>query len=200
MCKNVTAMPIGVGGSRDTPGDADEYVFEHGVVDRQALDVCTDHDLFRAADIVCEIPHICRYKYELGDTCKAMGLNHNANGPLLCQELRPYVCPAKGNAYDPMHCFFSNGVVQADLQLMMEQFVAAGILWEDLHSFCQADWRLPSVTDTPVSLKQVFRPGMLSAKGFPRMQAREAMAVPPITQHILEAVVMKSPHADIFAL
>ena len=172
--------------------DADCAVFAQ-------FDLESDEDIFYNADCLAAAAGMARNKDHVNRLSVAFGLNHTPEGPLLDQDLRDHIKPASGHRWDPMHCWFSNGAVGAEIQDFMNAAQSKlNLRWEDLESSCSCDWRFPGeacLQKTRTMTSNMFAEKKISEAGLPRLSATEALLSVQLVRWFLEAVVMK--HKDV---
>ena len=71
----------------------------------------------------------------------SVGLNANHYGLLQDKDLRPLVRPMDCNTHDSTHIFFSDGLCNTELDLLLPKLAEKGITFPILRAFMQADFR-----------------------------------------------------------
>ena len=143
----------------------------------------TDEDLWDAHDELGRLqPTITNTAFEKMET--RYGLHYIPCGMLSSLILRQHVKPSSGSRYDSMHCLFSNGTVQFELdQLLPTLRQKVGISNEQLTEYCCAGWRLCGKL---INLK--FKNDDL--KG----DASDNITCVPLVEHFLRDVVEKKAY------
>ena len=128
VCKNCVRK------ASDLAGGSDEYLRAHDYPSLSGFDQETDDGLFYSADVLREAARQTSTKKAFAKLQMAFGLNHTPEGPLLDSDLRQHISPVSGNRYDAMHCWYSNGVFQAELHSFMRAACDEHhlVLWSDL--------------------------------------------------------------------
>ena len=79
----------------------------------------TKEDLWRAQDDLARQAPTFRFKSELKALQTACGQNFCPNGVLADTDLRQHVNPL-GSQFDTMHCYFSGGVAEVEIELVLQ--------------------------------------------------------------------------------
>ena len=116
----------------------------HGETDYRRFIRNTDEDLWKCQDILAETARRRPQQYVFKAMEQAMGMHHSPAGVLQDAELRAHFLPSSANRFDPMHCHFSNGLLQHEYQLFIHAAGGLGIDWVDVHQFCSAGWIMPA--------------------------------------------------------
>lgn len=137
-CKNVLSRASDVA-SRDNSG----YLVEVTCTDTSRFDLASDADMFEVADL------LIRSRDTMGATAfrqleMSIGFNLNRLGLLADVELRPHSRPASSMTWDPMHCWWSNGIVAFEIHEFLNRMKATTSFgWSDIETFCKSDWQFP---------------------------------------------------------
>ena len=167
-----------------------EYLKNHDCSTLAVFDPQTDADVYYSADVLREAARQATTKASFEKLEMGFGLSHTVGGPLLDADLRPVISPIAGTRYDPMHCWFSNGAFQHELQLFM-QTADKRWSWEDLCKFCGADWRFPGEARLQRSrtiAALMFAARKISEVGLPRLGASEALLALDLVRHFAETL------------
>ena len=130
-CVNVTSDPALV---RDGMVDLCSY-------DASAFVISTDADLWRKADALEAASAGSKALLKRLET--AYGMNYAPRAFLWCRPLRHFIHPAQSLTFDPMHIVLSQGMADDEYEHLLPRLAEADITWEDMHRFCNADWKIP---------------------------------------------------------
>ena len=158
-----------------------------------------DQGLIRAADILAEAAKRAG-PTKLQKLETAFGLNHAPNTPLWCIELRSMLRPCTGTRFDPCHVWYSNGLVQVELQCFFkaakEKLEPNPITFEALAEVCSWDWKFPGeahLENMRGKASRMFTEKHISQEaGYPRLSAAEALVAPHIVLYFVERIVCKA--------
>ena len=104
----------------------------------------------------------------------AYGMNTNKHGLLACKELRSWVKPSR-SSYDPMHCLFSNGIAELEVNLVCRALGKLKFDFRKIEAFVNMGWK-------PTKHLQFSKDGV---KGM----ASECMRAVPLLRHFLNKLV-----------
>jgi hypothetical protein len=105
------------------------------------------------------------------------GQNANRDGLLACKELRPYIKPSR-SSYDPMHCYFSNGIADIEVSLATNRLGELKFDFRAIERFVNYGW---SPAETL----------LFSSDGVKGMASQVLRAV-PLLRHFLVKLVKPS--------
>ena len=144
-----------------------------------------DEDLWDAHDELARLkPTLTKAAYGKMET--NYGLHCIPCGMLSSLLLRQHVKPSSGSRYDSMHCLFSNGTVQFELDHLLPALrQKVGINNGQLTAYCCAGWRL---FGNIIELK--FKSDDLKGN------ASDNITCVPIVEHFLRDVVEKQPKSQ----
>ena len=187
-CKNVLRKASGY-------ADNDPYFVCQGCADPRLFDLATDEELFYAADTLAAAkPMASSGNFKLLE--KAYGLHYIRTGPLYDLDLRPFFKPISGTRFDPCHVWFSNGIVQTELQCffssVQSELGPKTCTFSDLEAVCSSDWRFPGESDLQRSrtiASNMFASSKISAEGMPRLSASESLVAPHLVRFFVQRVV-----------
>ena len=105
---------------------------------------CTDQDMFDSADLLAaRAEHISEDEF-----CKLetnLGFNHNPHGILLALDLRPFLRPSSMVMWDPMHIYFSDGIFQLEVELLLGSLKRnLKITSADVEEYVHSGWCWPN--------------------------------------------------------
>jgi len=113
LCANVTPVSSGL-------AECDAYFVDLRCTDQASFVPNTNEAMW---DTAAELaPLRLRLKptpFEHEETLR--GINYNPHGILLCAELRPYIQPVTASLYDPLHVWWSSGLVQYELDFFLHK-------------------------------------------------------------------------------
>ena len=142
-----------------------DRVKNHQVSDQQIWDA--QDELLALLDVPGSGPR--RKKLEM-----AYGMNANKHGLLACKELRSWVKPSR-SSYDPMHCLFSNGIAELEVNLVCRALGKLKFDFRKIEAFVNMGWK-------PAKHLQFSKDGV---KGM----ASECMRAVPLLRHFLNKLV-----------
>ena len=178
------------------------YFVDTGCADFRRFDAQTDAEAYHSADTLASLFQQAQYKWEKKKGEELYGLHHIPRGPLLDMDLREVVKPVTGARVDGMHTWFSQGLVQHEVQLFMAdaEKLRPPISFKDLNDFCNHEWKFPGFACSPRNfVADLFREAKITDQGKPRLWASEALVVTPVLRHWAETVVARHPESAMMA-
>ena len=193
-CLNVCSC-----GARSVVRPDERFFVDIACTDETQFRRCEDSDVWHKVDLLAALVHrVTKTQLEAKET--ALGLNHNPEGLLLDVELRPFVRPITVQTHDPTHVFFSDGLCNTELNLLLPKLaeLEPPVTVEILLIYLSAAWKLPRAFRATTSLTSIFSPHRV--KHFRRVGKVQAFAselmtvVPPLAHFLhMHAVRTKLP-------
>ena len=148
----------------------------------QKFDQVSNHDLYAVADnLQREFGQMRQTEFE--DLQKASGFKFFPQGLLWHPPLRRVLRPASILTYDPMHCFFSCGIVINEMDLFLRFLKRSKkISFGDMASLLKASWKHDN---NEKNLADIFNPTREKYESF-KASASEALGVYPFILHVAE--------------
>lgn len=143
------------------------------VKDHQA----TDEEIWGAQDDLLNLKSTGGSAAQLKQLEVFSGQNCQEDGLLACKELRPYVKPSR-SSYDPMHCYFSGGIADNEITLLMNILGKQKFDFRQIEAYVNFGW-------SPAVRLQFSIDGI---KGM----ASDVLRAVPLLRHFLVKVV--KPH------
>jgi hypothetical protein len=126
---------------------------------------------------------------------QAYGLTYNPHGILWDSSLRGIVLPQSCSRYDAAHCFFCNGMVNEELDHLLERLEQiCKVGFAELQVYCGAAWRSATCFNgrkTKLSKIDAFtnmRANYWKSTGKFRPNASELLTLVPLIAHFLQTV------------
>lgn len=104
----------------------------------------TDQDLWDAQDQLIQISAAGSSVKELKKLETILGMHCCPEGLLACKPLRGFVKPSK-STYDPMHCYFSDGIAEKETSLILNELARLSFDLKRLQQLCNSGW-MPKMT------------------------------------------------------
>ena len=183
-CLNVVLQNHGI-----LEHDADKY-FVDITAPASKFALATNTDVWQKFDKLIVLKAGGCTKAKLEQMEKTLGVNLVPDGVLGDVALRQHAKPVDDTGFDPMHCFFSNGIVSQEMHLILEHCAEhLGITFKHLEDWCKAGWCTQKHTDKN-SAGAVFssRREAASKDGFKGI-ASELLAIYPLICYFIESVV-----------
>ena len=112
--------------------------------DMSRIQFATNDDIWYKSDLLEGMVSSGAFsKKAIKDKETSIGINANQDGLLQDKELRAYVRPMDCNTHDSTHIFFSDGLCNTELDLLLPKLVAKGITFTTLKDYMAADFRRP---------------------------------------------------------
>ena len=127
-------------------------------VDIARFQFCSNDDIWYKSDVLEGMATSAHFtKAAVEEKATSVGLNVNPHGLLQDRELRPLVRPMDCNTHDSTHIFFSDGLCNTEVDLLLPKLAAHGITFAVLRAYVSADFRRPRMyTQNGVNLAKVF--------------------------------------------
>jgi hypothetical protein len=151
----------------------------------------TDEELWMASDALVEKRGVLsKTAFEKEQTL--YGLNDSANGVLQDKALRQHFLPVSRSNYESMHVFFSNGVCNVELRLMLKTLEGHGIDWADVAAFAKSGLKWPRyVNSKGQQIHDCFsEKRRKSSKKLLKAGASETMMCMHVVRHFLDTVIL----------
>ena len=170
---------------------------------RGEFDLVSDGDRHIQADVLTNCKaKVTAEKFDMLE--KAYGLNYTPQGVLWDLDLREIVLPQSGSRYDAVHCFLCGGIVNEEVDFLLERMhdLSPPITFELLNTYFDAAWcaaqvfngRLDKRMACDVFSKQ--RETYFKNEGKFRPNASQMLFVVPVLAHFMQTVAdvrMKLP-------
>jgi hypothetical protein len=98
----------------------------------------TDEEIWNTQDHLLE-QSLVLTKSRMETLAKCCGQNCEPLGLLACRELRADIRPSE-SLWDPMHCYFSDGVCDQEVDLLVKSLRSIGLTHDRLMEFCNQGW------------------------------------------------------------
>ena len=127
---------------------------------------------------------------------QAYGLTYNPHALLWDDRLHNIVLPQSGSRYDAAHCFFCNGMVNEELDLLLERLEEqCRIGFKELQAYFGATWRAASCFNgrkdklSKIDAFSKARANHWKKAGKFRPNAKDLLTLVPVMAHFLQTVL-----------
>ena len=189
-CHNVSGI-----GAKSCVREDDDFVVDIGCTDVQRFRRRSNEELWLQVDTLSRSkPYLSQAEFAKQEI--SMGLVLNEQGLLRDEALRPYCRPMDVQTHDPTHLLFADGICCTELNLLLPRLLAAGVSFELLDQFMNADWSQPRALKRSKAIADTFSPSRcksFSKKRELNMFASEVLAICPPLCHLFEQRPAEGP-------
>jgi hypothetical protein len=149
--------------------------------------VRSDEDVFNTADLLAR-SQATMNPTDFENLERSCGFTYVPAAPLWDLELRRFLRPVSTTRYDPTHIFYSNGIVNKELELLLTKLQEVGVGFEVLANFFGLPWKSPLRKLIMNTFFSEARGKHFKKKGSYSSQASDLVALIPPMRHFLYSV------------
>ena len=178
---------------------ADDYIITIACGSPTRFDLQRDEDVWSLADRLARQAGRVT-KRVLAEEEQVAGINYNPRSVLFDGLCRERLRPIGTLTYDSMHIWFSGGIANEELLLLMGKLNSIGVSWEMVGRWFRSSFQYPTQQKRKmVPLHRCFHQTRMKASrnsGEFKAQASEVLALVPMLNYFVLCVVEPLPAAD----